>query len=378
MERSILFVTGMQRCGSTLLNKLLSAHSQISILSQPFPFLFIEAKRAFLRSLGRGDAEYPLGNLFIESGYLVEEFAGYLRHHSLDHESLLSLFAEMRDFSGQYTRFEEARVKAGVHLVPTDDFARILSSLYVELTDKRGARSFGGKETMCEEFLPYLLDRGWKCLIIVRDPRDIMASLNYGQGQNYGGRLKPTLFNLRNWRKSIAFVLHLRNHPGFMWLRYEDLVTHPMQSLNRLAEELGVGPFTENLFDEGVKNQKGDLWQSNSSHSPSTRINRSSVEKYKSTLPPEVVSYVEACCYPEMRYLNYPLSIGWDESAEAIKTFEDPYEIGRETLRNYYLDAMRNEEELQRIELLSTAEEVARDYFIFEDIVDLLRGAIFK
>lgn len=376
MEHSTLFLTGMQRCGTTLLDKLLSAHSQISILSQPFPFLFIEAKRAFLRRLGERDVEYSLGNLFPESRHRVEEFADYLRHYSLDHETILDLFTEMRDFSGQYTRFERSQVKATLDRLSTGDVATIFSRLYQELTHKGSAHWFGGKETICEEFLPYFLDQGWKCLIIVRDPRDMLASLNCGRGQGHGGRLKPTLFNLRNWRKSIAFVLYLRNHPGFLWLRYEDLVTHPIQSLNRLAEELGVIPFAENLFAEGVKDQNGDLWQSNSSHHPSTRISRSSVGKYKSTLPPEVVSYVEACCYPEMRYLGYPLSLEWGETVEVIRTFEDPYEIGRESLQSYYLDAMRKDEELRRIELLSSVEEVGCDYFIFKDIADVLRGAI--
>lgn len=375
MEHSTLFLTGMQRCGTTLLDKLLSAHSKISILSQPFPLLFIEAKRSFLQQSGKDGAEYPLGNLFLQNES-AERFAEYLMSYSPDRGTILDLFRRMGDFSGQYTRFDEARVEAIVERLPSGNFAQIISRLYCELAYKSGAKWFAGKETICEEFLPDLLDQGWKCLIIVRDPRDMLASLNCGRGQGHGGKLKPTLFNLRNWRKSIAFVLHLQNDPGFLWLRYEDLVTHPIQSLNRLAEELGVIPFTENLFAEGIKDQKGDLWQSNSSHYPSTRINRSSVEKYKSTLPPDVVSYAEACCYPEMRYLGYPLSLRWEETVEVIRTFEEPYEIERESLRSYYLDAMRKDEELQRIELLSSAEEVGCDYFIFEDIVDLLRGAI--
>jgi hypothetical protein len=67
MDHSTLFLTGMQRCGTTLLDKLLSAHSQISILSQPFPLLFIEAKPSFLQQPSKDGAEYPLGNLFLES-----------------------------------------------------------------------------------------------------------------------------------------------------------------------------------------------------------------------------------------------------------------------------------------------------------------------
>jgi Sulfotransferase family len=47
-----LFVTGMQRSGTTLLEKLLHAHPELSVLSQPFPLLFVEVKRAFLESIG--------------------------------------------------------------------------------------------------------------------------------------------------------------------------------------------------------------------------------------------------------------------------------------------------------------------------------------
>jgi hypothetical protein len=91
----------------------------------------------------------------------------------------------------------------------------------------------GGKETLWEEMLPFLLERGAAGVIILRDPRDVLASLNHGRGAEYGGRLKPTLFNIRNWRKSAAFALHLERHPRFLWLRYEDLVTRPREVLDR-------------------------------------------------------------------------------------------------------------------------------------------------
>ena len=68
MTDDALFVTGAQRSGTTLLEKVLASQPGISMLSQPFPLLFVEVKRAFLRSLGNDDP-YPLGHLFRERRY---------------------------------------------------------------------------------------------------------------------------------------------------------------------------------------------------------------------------------------------------------------------------------------------------------------------
>ena len=52
MEKGViedaLFVTGMERSGTTLLDRLLASQRHLSMLSQPFPLLFVETKRAFL------------------------------------------------------------------------------------------------------------------------------------------------------------------------------------------------------------------------------------------------------------------------------------------------------------------------------------------
>ena len=215
MTSSTFFVTGMQRSGTTLLEKLLSNHPQVSILSQPFPFLLLECKRSFLRRFGLENARFPLGNLFLEDAYSTEDFSAHLVEHTVGRRVLRELFAAMADFSGQYTRFDNSEVEAVLDRLIPGDLMTTLAQLYREFAHKTGAERFGGKETICEEFLPYLLARDCKCLVIVRDPRDILASLNCGRGPQYAGSLKPTLFNLRNWRKSVAFVLHLQRDPGF-------------------------------------------------------------------------------------------------------------------------------------------------------------------
>lgn len=374
----MLFVTGMQRSGTTLLEKLLTNHPQLSVLSQPFPFLFIEAKRSFLSTIGRGDAPYPLGDLFLEDDYRVEQFSDHLGRYGFTREHLCVLFQAMADYSGQCTRFDDTEIEAALDQLTPGDFMETVAALYRQLGHKPGAIHFGGKETICEEFLPYFLTRGGRCVVIIRDPRDMLASLNHGRGQLFGGQVKPTLFNLRQWRKSVAFVLHLQNHRGFSWVRYEDLVANPIESLNRLARMLDIDPFTEELFREGIKSQEGTVWAGNSSHVDRRSLDASSVGEYRRLVPASVVSYTEAVCYPELRHLGYNVSLDWPDPAGVIAAFEDPYEIVRENLRGFFTDRRRTTEELERVRLLSTAGTASRGYFLFDGIAELLREAVAK
>ncbi len=378
MEHSTLFVTGMQRCGTTLLEKLLCNHPQVSVLSQPLPFLFLEAKRSFLQRIGRGQDQFPLGDLFLENAYTEAEFTRYLLDYCIDGQTLKNLFAAMESYSGQQTRFDELKLNSLIDRFSAAELLPTLSRLYREFAHKSGAERFGGKETICEEFLPYFLRRGCKCLMILRDPRDMLASLNYGRGLEYGGRLKPTLSNLRNWRKSVAYALHLQGRSGFTWIRYEDLVLKPIECLSKATEMLEVAPFTRNFFAGGVKDQSGRIWEGNSSHVPHNGITHSSAGTYKSLLPAALVSYTEAVCYPELRALGYSLSIEWPQVPQIIASFEEPYEIERTGLREHFMDRTRAAEELKRVEFLSSSGPAPVSYFLFEDVIPKLREAVFK
>ncbi len=373
MTATTLFVTGMQRSGTTLLDKLLCSHPRICLLSQPFPLLFVEAKRGFLAAIGEPRVRYPLGPLFLENRYQVEDLSSYLGRYRIDGETLLTWFESMAEFSGQYTRFARDGVRSVVDGHSPGAFASTIAQLYRGFASK-SADLFGGKETICEEFLPHFLDEGWKCLIVLRDPRDTLASLNYGRGPEYSGRLKPTLFNLRNWRKSVAFALHLERNPNFAWVRYEDLVARPVRCLNRIAKTLGVALFNAEHFAEGIRDQSGDVWEGNSSHTRRVGIDKSSIGSHKKLLPEEVRDYVEATCFAEMRSLGYEVSISWAEVTRIISSFKDPYRIARKELLSYVDEPSRVDEELERVRLLRRpATRLTRPYFLFRDVHETLR-----
>lgn len=375
---STLFVTGMQRSGTTLLEKLLATHPQISLLSQPFPFLFLEAKRALFRRRGWQVPPYPLGPLFLESRYGEEDLTDHLESWRVDAAALRTVFASMDGFSGQYTRFDPADLERVLDGVVPGDFAAVLSYLYRALTGG-GAALSGGKETLCEEFLPYLLGRGYRCAVILRDPRDVLASLNHGQGREHAGRLKPTLFNLRNWRKSVAFALHLEGQPRFAWVRYEDLTCRPLEALNRMVQVFGVDPFAQDLLAGGIRDRDGRAWTGNSSHGAQVGVSGTSVGIHEKILPPGVGRLVEAACYPELQHLGYRVSLEWEDVPGVLRSFADPYACEREDLPEYADAAALAAQELRRVELLARpAPQEERPYFLFSDVYDVLRQAVFR
>ena len=67
----------------------------------------------------------------------------------------------------------------------------------------------GSKEIFCEEYIPYFLSNGVKVILLIRDPRDIITSLNFGKGADFTGEIRPTLFNIRNWVIKKAQLLPL-------------------------------------------------------------------------------------------------------------------------------------------------------------------------
>lgn len=367
IDRTI-FVTGMQRSGTTLLEKLLGAQAAIAVLSQPFPMLFTQVKRMFLGS----EERYPLGHLFLESRYDPESLATFLRSWRTSADELEPLFTRMETFSGQYTRFSAAqRRDAFSRISATDDFARVVSSLDRSLAGK-AAEWVGSKETLCEEYVPPLLDRGFRCAIILRDPRDVVASLNHGKGKQFGGEVKPILFNIRNWRKSVAVALAMDGHPRFSWCRYEDLVSDPAAELERLAARFGLTSVT---LPHEIRDEASDVWRGNSSYGEHTGVGTASVARYREMLrPAEVAEFIEATCLAELQRLEYATSITRTDAIAIIQQFCEPYPSPRDGLEGDVITPHNRRIEVQRLERVTEPpDHDSRHWFIHHRAHAILR-----
>ena len=376
---SFLFITGMPRSGTTLLDKLLSAHPQALILSQPLPLFYVELKRAFLASRGMtvfpDEKAFPMGDMIGHQYYQAGDFLRFLKEVPVEPVFFNRIVADMADYSGQYTKFVNS-----FHM-PSDAaptyFFELVDGYLRKISGVPASSFFGCKETFCEEFIPLFLDQGALVVMMIRDPRDVVTSLNYGRGGVYGGRKKPHLFNIRCWRKSAAFVLEYKDHPRFNFLLYETLVKKPQDTMRDIAAFLNLDMLPPEVFTHELKDQNGNIWESNSSHEADARIFQSSVGKYRVHLQPREAAFIEACCYPEMRALGYETSLDPDAAVDCMKDYADTLKLERPELCGYTWSQTALAQETDRLE--NARQGVYKpELFIFKKAFDEIMKALFS
>src|SRR5687767_125731 len=207
-----LLVTGCYRSGTTLLEKLMHGHPHICVGSQPFPVLYFQVKEAFYSKMGL-QRRYPLDHLFLEGGYRPDEFYAFLDGYVLSPREVEQLFDDLESYRlglwmPEILRFR-GQIRAGTFL----DIYHQLNARVAEVFPKESLLYVGGKEILVEEYVPYLLRAGTSVLLIVRDPRDMITSLNFRERDNLTGAHRPVLYSLRIWRKSVAMAIGCEREP---------------------------------------------------------------------------------------------------------------------------------------------------------------------
>lgn len=380
-----IFITGMLRSGTTLVEKLLHGHPELSIASQPSPLFYIEMKRKYLKGI-RADSRYPLGNQFRSEDLRSENFYRFLDTEFIERQDLLSVFSEMKKYSGQSTKsLLSDRYIGSLNSGKFMEVYKQLMKFIEELYFKMRLRYSGSKEVICEEFLPYILSRSneSKGIIVIRDPRDVLTSLGFGEYEKWVGKKRPILFDLRNWRKSVAFAIYLESSSDrYQTVKYEDLVEDPINVLNKIASFLNIRKFEEELYIHGIKDQSGDLWSGNSSFGGKQCIVQAdSVKKYSTLMDAETIKYVESICYPEMVYLDYEFDMIQEFDEKNIRNYcESPKGIREVFCAELSHSKQYVEEEIERYKNLQSSlqRHEANTWFLFEEVYERFRESLLK
>ena len=374
-----IFITGLYRSGTTLVEKILSNHPEICIGSQPFPFLYFQIKKDFYWQKGINRV-YPLDHLFLEEDYTLEELNNFIEIHSYSKQRIQEIFYSMKGYIGHWTpelNSLAGKLKGGTFLEIYSQLSQLLFTLF----EKKTLKGIGVKEIYCEEFMPFLLANNRKVVLVIRDPRDIITSLNFGKGVEYTGKIRPTLFTIRAWRKSVSFAIACADNPNFFLIKYEDLVKDPWSTLRQLTHFLDVPDITSHIFDHGIYDQFGKIWKGNSSFGNYSFIDDSSLGKYKDSLGPDLINYIETLCGAELDYLKYKTIFGRDKlNNKALRSFKEPFDITREDFEGDYSHSRNNiEVEIQRLKYLYSqtldTREVAK-WFIFPEAYETLKRSI--
>ncbi|RAP58435.1 sulfotransferase [Oleiagrimonas sp. MCCC 1A03011] len=341
-----IFVTGMLRSGTSLLQTVLTNHPEVFVVYQPFHQLYVDVKAYFLQTKGI-ERPLPLGDGTDGAVNEDKQFFDWLRETRFDRGQAERLIRRSVIGKGGSCRTlsEELPVISGT-------FHELLECLYGALARHFGRSSahwLGSKEVLCEEYIPYLIRRQTRCLLIVRDPRAVIASANSGRYRDIVGDCYPTLMLARIWRKSVAYALSLGASPHVQVVRYEDLTQSTAQTLDTISRFLDVTPFATDALKGPLLDHAGAPWLGNSSFGDKKAIDAQSTSAWSAHLPDSMIDLIEALCYPEMLALGYEPQLAPGACAHVIETAqEDTQSMRASYLNDYSLNDIERGRELAR------------------------------
>lgn len=343
MTRQV-FVTGMLRSGTTLTQVLLTSHRQAWVAYQPFHQLYVDVKQRYLDATGIAVSP-PLDDGAPgrpDAGH----FDAWLREQWFDDAAASSLAAHATTGKGG----SMAAIARHLHAAP-GHFASVRESLHASMAHCLGVAPravMGSKEILCEEYLPALADAGVHCVVVIRDPRAVIASANHGRYRDQVGDRYPLLMLVRLWRKSAGYWLQLRHHPRIHALRYEDLIASTDATLAGVAHWLGIAPFPAGMADAPLSDHGGRPWHGNSSFGDRAGVAAESMQQWRQVLSRDEIAFVEACTEGERRQLGYA-GAGAPEVDDILGFVEDEAGVRPAYLARHALTAAAKAVEAQRL-----------------------------
>lgn len=258
--RSLTFIVGCPRSGTTLLRNLLNAHSDISIARETHFFPDIWARRGLVGSL---DQE--------ETFRKVLGPCRPLRHHTTGKAGVLppSLSADYQAFRERYAPYP---------------------SLFLSLmqaSNGSGKPVLGEKTPLHLYFVEQInaffsqVEPTFLCLL--RDPRAVVASAVQRWGDQPQAHIGYALMWARCLQKA-EVCMQRAGRGKFLLIRYEDLVLDTENTLRGVCQALNV-PYEPSM----VKVER-----SNTSYSggPSSGVTDASLQRWKEVLSPRQVADV--------------------------------------------------------------------------------------
>ena len=304
-----LIVCGTYRSGTTLVQKTIDAHSRCAVVMQPALPLFRHLRRWLHRAGAPVSApDGPLGVEFTAGSAAVLDAFRSLNISAEDVARVLEDIAAMLgslhgagDPDAVPPRFVEelrARLRPG-------PVRQSIAGLFDALRVYRRAEDVawvGLKDVYIEEMLNVLLadDPALRVVLVIRDPRAVLASRNYGKYPTgiAGPNLHPLLLIARMWNTAARWhrALAERYPRQVLALRFENVVADTHAFRSKVFGWMGLADEPNSALIQ----ENGSPWGGNSSHpGGETRAG------WQNVLPPAAVGALEFLCADEMAALGY-------------------------------------------------------------------------
>jgi hypothetical protein len=250
-----IFIVGAPRSGTTLLRAILNKHPSIAICDESYFFYYVYSRRRAFGDLAQEGNRRRLVEAYLETWRI--------RRLGLDQQEL-----------------ERRLLREGT------DYPALFMSLMEAYAESRAKRRPGEKTPHHAQHVETLFD--WfpdaTVIHVVRDPRDVVASLRkVPWGRN------SVAANARLWIDLTQAAERSAERSGFVSLRYEDLVSHPGNTLRSLCLALGE-PYVPELLSDRSQETPDRPWFSRAYEQP---ISRSRVGSWRGDLSRGQVRIVE-------------------------------------------------------------------------------------
>lgn len=375
----------MFRSGTTLLGKMLNAHPELAIVSDPF-LPFFKTLRSAVATSKVGitvRSTEPLADYYYDDRQLAVFNAVQAADLDIPFRSsdIPALCAEIRKYSEPYA----PHIHPFLNNICGNTFAQIFRSMLDVLEQAYGRNTdcmIGFKEVWTDEFIPCLARSlpTARFIQIVRDPRAVCASKNVLE------KCYPWIFLGRQWRKLAASGWHYQAdqniHGRLLRLRYEELVRDPINAMQALCRFLGLEPSGKMVQPSCFVDGSGKPWLQNTSYGVgNTVFDTGALERWRDRLSSDEVDLIEVLCGPEMLLNGYdliqpqrPYDPDWlcrvprvaDENlADWIRGLypNDPLSVAVEVTKEALRDVL-----LQNTLSTKPAQELIQGCFLFMDV----------
>jgi len=276
-----IFITGIYRSGTTLISRILNNHSKLWVTYDLVHFMRFSYER------------YNPVQLQENAETLVKEIHARILKRwnvALDVKSVISV------------------LNASTEITYRTVYETIMESL--ALQHKGGALGWGEKTNVCWGKIPDFLKMfpEGKVIHILRDPRAVMCSyreMSYEPGYAY---LDSAFASLHSFVSAKQFSKKLGKE-NYYYLKYEDLVNDPSQTIQSICNFLGI-EFEDVLLNAlTFTDKQGERWKGDSSFDKDLRtISKKPLNRWKASAKNIETFFIEMINRPVMHDFNYALS----------------------------------------------------------------------
>ena len=377
-----LFIFGMFRSATTMLARALSAHSEIKVASDPY-FQFFKSFRneIYIRNNISFDTNSPLSDNFFNENLALDKI---ILNSSYDFEIENTSLEEIINQIKIYIDRDSEKIKPLLNEVTATNYRELLRELIFLIYKSYGDIStnyVGFKSTFAELFITPTIKAlpNSKVICVIRDPRAIFAS------QIFPKKDYPLLYVVRQWRKSIEYILQNISLENVYVLRYEDLVDDAQKSMEDISKFIGVAYQSNMINPEKYKDGNDSLWTQNSSYINANKkntINKKNKNRWVEVLTQAEIQIIEDLCDTEMKIFGYKrhtsnnilrLTNSYNEDKDEFRSWFREFfyqyelneiEIEKEIKRYHYLkNKIFDEQNLEKLLISATSKYLDHRFF---------------